>query len=312
MGQKDLAQNDFFMDKRRFADACNGILFRGREVIRPEELQEKEPDIIFYNSKDQLSEIIADTVMMWNGMCINLLGIESQTKVDYSMVFRLMKEEALSYDKQWNDNAEEWARSREATREVNYAWSEEGKEARFTPVILLVIYFGIDKKWDGARCLYDMLDMNKDVEPYISNYKMNLFDFHDCIDFSVFKTENRLLFETLANCKTKRQMYKFMKVHEDEYEKWDVLTTKLMCDLLGLKHEKILRKIEEGVGMCRAMEELLEDAREMGIEVGKEIGKEETLSTLVNNLMSSMHVSVEKAKELLKITEIESGKQVIG
>ena len=228
------------------------------------------------------------------------------------MVFRLMKEEALSYDKQWNDNAGEWARSRESTKQVNYAWSPEGKEARFCPVILLVIYFGVDKKWDGARCLYDMLDMNKDVEPYISNYKMNLFDFHDCIDFSVFKTENRLLFETLANCKTKRQMYKFMKVHEDEYEKWDVLTTKLMCDLLGLKHEKILRKIEEGVGMCRAMEELLEDAREMGIEVGKEIGKEETLSTLVNNLMSSMHVSVEKAKELLKITEIESGKQVIG
>lgn len=312
MGQKDLAQNNYFKDKRRFADVCNGILFQGREVIRPEELQEKESGIIFYNSKDQLSEIIADTVMMWNGMCINLLGIESQTKVDYSMVFRLMKEEALSYDKQWNDNAGEWARSRESTREVNYAWSAEGKEARFTPVILLVIYFGIDKKWDGARSLYDMLNMNKDVEPYISNYKMNLFDFHECSDFSVFKTENRLLFETLANCKTKKQMYKFMKAHEDEYEKWDVLTTKLMCDLLGLKHEKILKKIEEGVGMCRAMEELLEDAREMGIEVGKEIGKEETLSTLLNNLMSSMHVSVEKAKELLKITEIESGKQVIG
>ena len=153
-----------------------------------------------------------------------------------------------------------------------------------------------------------MLDMNKDVEPYISNYKMNLYDFHDCSDFSVFKTENRLLFETLANCKTKKQMYKFMKAHEDEYEKWDVLTTKLMCNLLGLKHEKILKKIEEGVGMCRAMEELMEDAREMGIEVGKE----ETLSTLVNNLMSSMHVSMEKAKELLKIVEMESGKQVIG
>lgn len=312
MGQKDLAQNEYFKDKRRFADVCNGILFQGREVIRPEELQEKEADIIFYNPQEQLNEIIADTVMMWNGMCINLVGIESQTKVDYSMVFRLMKEEALSYDKQWNENAGEWARSIGAAKEVNYAWSPEGKEARFTPVILLVIYFGIDKKWDGARCLYDMLDMNKEVEPYISNYKMNLFDFHDCNDFSVFKTENRLLFETLANCKTKRQMYKFMKAHEEEYEKWDVLTTKLVCTLLGLKHEKILKKMtEEGMSMCRALEELVEDAREEGREEGKEIGKKETLSTLVNNLMSSMHVSMEKAKELLKIAEIESGKQVV-
>lgn len=77
MGQKDLAQNQYFRDKRRFADVCNGILFQGREVIRPEELQEKETDIIFYNPQEELNEIIADTVMMWNGMCINLIGIES-------------------------------------------------------------------------------------------------------------------------------------------------------------------------------------------------------------------------------------------
>ena len=305
MGQKDLTQNDYFKDKRRFADVCNGILFQGREVIRPEELQEKEADIIFYNPQEQLREIIADEVMIWNGICINIVGIESQTKVDYSMVFRLMKEEALSYDKQWNENAREWARSREATKEVNYAWSPEGKEARFCPVILLVIYFGIDKKWDGARCLYDMLDMNKDVEPYISNYKMNLFDFHDCNDFSVFKTENRLLFETLASCNTKKEMYAFMKAHEDEYKKWDVLTTKLMCDLLGLKHDKILKKMaKEGISMCRAMEELMEDAREEGREQGREQGREEILSAVVNNLMNSLHVSMEKAKELLKISEM--------
>ena len=296
MGQKDLAQNDYFKDKRRFADVCNGILFQGREVIRPEELQEKEADIIFYNPQEQLREIIADEVMIWNGICINIVGIESQTKVDYSMVFRLMKEEALSYDRQWNDNAKEWTHSRETIKEVNYAWSPEGKEARFCPVILLVIYFGIDKKWDGARCLYDMLDMNKDVEPYISNYKMNLFDFHDCNDFSVFKTENRLLFETLASCNTKKEMYAFM------------LTTKLMCDLLGLKHDKILKKMaKEGISMCRAMEELMEDAR----EEGREQGREEILSAVVNNLMNSLHVSMEKAKELLKISEMELGKQSI-
>ena len=163
-----------------------------------------------------------------------------------------------NHDVEWNEKAGEWARSRESTKQVNYAWSQEGKEARFCPVILLVIYFGIDKKWDGARCLYDMLDMNKDVEPYISNYKMNLFDFHDYDDFSVFKTENRLLFETLASCQNKKEMYAFMKAHEDEYEKWDILTTKLMCDLLGLKYDKILKKMtEEGINVCRAMEELM-------------------------------------------------------
>jgi len=244
MGQRDLAQNEYFKDKLRFADVCNGILFQGREVVRPEDLQEKEPDIIFYNSQEQLGEIIVDKIMMWNGICINILGIESQTKVDYSMVFRLMKEEALSYEKQW----------------------------------------------DGARCLYDMLDMSRDVEPYISNYKMNLFDFHDCRDFSVFKTENRLLFETLASCENKKKMYDFMKLHEEEYEKWDVLTTKLMCDLLGLKHDRIVKKvIEEGKGMCRAVEELMEDARE----------EERILS--VRNMCKNLKISVEQAMDALMI-----------
>ena len=69
---------------------------------------------------------------------------------------------------------------------------------------------------------------------------------------------------------------------------------------------KILKKMtEEGISMCRAMEELMEDAR----EEGREQGREEILSTLVSNLMSSLHVSMEKAKELLKISEMEFGKQ---
>lgn len=37
MGKKDNAQNHYFNDKVRFADACNGILYRGRAVIKPEE-----------------------------------------------------------------------------------------------------------------------------------------------------------------------------------------------------------------------------------------------------------------------------------
>ena len=33
MGQKDLAQNDYFNDENRFADMCNGILFHGKQYL---------------------------------------------------------------------------------------------------------------------------------------------------------------------------------------------------------------------------------------------------------------------------------------
>ncbi len=73
------------------------------------------------------------------------------------------------------------------------------------------------------------------------------------------------------------------------------------------KIRTVNEKGEEVFDLCRAFEE----EREIGIEIGKEIGKEETLSALVNNLMNSMHISVEKARELLKISDIESEKQTV-
>ena len=46
MGQRDLAQNDYLNDKVRFADMCNGILFHGKSIMKPEELQETGEDIV--------------------------------------------------------------------------------------------------------------------------------------------------------------------------------------------------------------------------------------------------------------------------
>ena len=95
-----------------------------------------------------------------------------------------------------------------------------------------------------------------------------------------------------------------MKAHEDEYEKWDVLTTKLMCDLMGLKHDKILKKMtEEGISMCRAVEELMEDAREEGREM------ERILS--VRSLCKNLKMSVEQAMDALMIP-INEREQIVG
>ena len=42
MGQQDLYQSDFYDDKNRFADIFNGVLFDGKEVMKPEELETKD------------------------------------------------------------------------------------------------------------------------------------------------------------------------------------------------------------------------------------------------------------------------------
>jgi len=300
MGQRDNAQNDYFKDKIRFADACNGILFHGREVIRPEELQEADPAIIYYDEKEQLQKVIPDKVCMWKGMIISILGLETQTNVDYSMVLRNMKTEAISYQKQWLEREKEYRRSGLLGDGEKFEWSELGKKSKIVPVIMIVVYFGTDKAWDGARSLCDMLDWDKELEPYITNYKLNLFDYHEYDDFSFFKTENRLIFETLACSCSKRKMKTFMISKIKEYENLDMTSKMLLCDLIGFKNNlRVKEMIKGGIGMCKAIREWEEEA----IEIGKEIGKEEMLDTMINNLMDSLKVSVQEAKRILQISE---------
>ena len=38
MGVRGIAQKEFFANEERFADLVNAICFRGREIVRPEEL----------------------------------------------------------------------------------------------------------------------------------------------------------------------------------------------------------------------------------------------------------------------------------
>lgn len=42
MGKSDEYQFDYLDDNRRFADQVNGALFRGRQVVKAEELEEAE------------------------------------------------------------------------------------------------------------------------------------------------------------------------------------------------------------------------------------------------------------------------------
>ena len=69
MGLKDYAQNDYFNDKVRFADICNGILFQGKECIKAEDIEEMNPDIV-YQDKDQakLRKTIPDKMCLWKGI----------------------------------------------------------------------------------------------------------------------------------------------------------------------------------------------------------------------------------------------------
>ena len=297
MGQKDLAQNDYLNDRYRFADMCNGILFGGDMVVRPEELLECSEDIVYHEGNGR-RKIIPDKVRLWNGLYLAVVSVENQTMVDYSMVFRMMKEETISYERQWNERERELRSKGLLGKRTRLCW--KGKDQIFIPVVPIVIYYGTDKLWDGATCLYDMLDMNEALAPYITNYRLNLFDYHNCNDLSIFKTENRELFEVLSCAKSEEDMDELVHQNEERYEELAYDAAQTICDIAGIDITLIKRVKEDGsevACMCKAWD----DHRKSGIREGRKEGVLETRVESIRSLMKNLSITMEEAMDVLEI-----------
>ena len=100
MGQQDLYQSDFYEDKNRFADVFNGVLFGGKEIMKPEELENEDSVIVGLKKKKNLKKVICDKIRRWKGRYVSIMVLENQSYVDYRMVFRVMESEVIGYDKQ--------------------------------------------------------------------------------------------------------------------------------------------------------------------------------------------------------------------
>lgn len=280
MGRKDLWQSDYFDDKRRFADMINGAFFKGEQIIKAEELEEVDPKLVHHEKSGEAVSVIRDKVYKWRGQQICICVLENQTYVDYRMVFRVMLEEAVSYIK-------EQKRLYKKREEAGYKFngneylSQMRKEEKYTPVITLILYLGTEDMWDGARSLYEMLEINEVWKPFVTDHKLNLFDYHEYRDFSFFNTENRIIFELLACAKDEGKMEETIKKNQYILDKE---TVKAILGMLGIKVNlnKIRLRKQEGAGydMCKAWD----DHKERGRQEGRREEQKEGLVSLINIL----------------------------
>lgn len=107
MKQVDAAMKNLLKDKEKFADLFNGCLFSGKQIIHPENLKEINSEEVFVQRDKEakgLNQVIKryrDVFMEYVAGDIHfLLGVESQSEIDYSMPIRVMLYDALSYDGQ--------------------------------------------------------------------------------------------------------------------------------------------------------------------------------------------------------------------
>ena len=193
MGKANTSVNQWLRDNHRFASLYNGYVFGGRQIIRPEELEDldRETDILVTDKAGKTKAVgrRRDIVKRWkNTVNLAILACESQDKIHYAMPVRCMLYDGLTYA----DQIRELWRTHRGTGEIQGKGELSTEEflSRFRredfiyPILTLVFYYD-EKKWDGATDLYGMFppgteekdgETKEVLRKYVPNYRMNLID----------------------------------------------------------------------------------------------------------------------------------------
>ncbi len=315
MGTKDEYQFDYLDDNERFADQINGALFHGRQVVRPEELEPEEAQAVSLAKRKGTENIrtVVDKVRIWKGKKLHILAVENQNYVDYRMVLRNMLSESVGYQKQWKRKKRAHEKVRDLKDGDEYL-SGMNKDEKFAPIITLVVYFGTDGGWDGARCLHDLLDIDEDLKEYVSNYRLNLYDCHEHDTFEQYKTGLRQVFEAVRYAEEKEKLKAVIRENREAYSRIDNETRDMLEVVANVKIPEEYRVVEEGkerYDMCKAFEDMRLEGYEEGISKGIEKGIEKGIRALIQTCMElgvSNDVIIEKCAEKYEMTKEAAGR----
>ena len=177
--------------------------------------------------------------------------------------------------------------------------SQFSKSDRLLPVITLVLYCG-EKKWDGARCLHELLDFSDipdKVKKYVSDYPIHILDVCHTPDERLrqFPPDIRFLLMCIKYAKDKEAFSRLRELTGTAVVSEDTCGT--IAEYLG--EPELLKKgsgAEGGRDMCEAIRALVEDGRNEGMREGRQEGIE--LAKRVIRMAGAQASTEEIAREL--------------
>lgn len=281
---------EFFSKPEHFADVINAVFFDGNEVVCPEMLMEADTDVsstIQVKDKtislERFRDVVKKTVY---GCDWVIVGLENQLKVHYGMPLRTMTYDVLNYLKQCEEVREKHKKEKsKPTAEEFLSGLKRGDKLH--PVFTLVIYYGEDR-WDGPLSLRDMLDVPEDWKIFLPDYGMNLLEVRESGRYHFRNQEVDEVFEISRTIFEKN--YAILK---EKYGKKEISTEAAMAVGAITGSKRLLRYVTESekgeMNMCRALEELEQEAMkrgvERGLERGLERGKSEQALIIVKNML---------------------------
>lgn len=318
MGKADEYQFDYLENNYRFADQVNGALFDGRQIVNPDELEPADTQIVYLGQEAgtrKNHKAIVDKTRIWKGRLIHIFAIENQTYVDYHMVLRNMLSESLNYQKQWKQKKTDHERNHDLKAGTDEFFSGMLKDEKFMPVITLVVYYGTEHPWNGARCLHDLLDLDDETRKFVTNYKLNLYDCHEHDTFDAYHTGLRQLFEVVRYGKDKEKLQQLMLENKEAYSRIDRDTKELLEVVAKVKigeEYEIMECEEKKYDMCKAFM----DMKQEGVLEGKiEERQEHLVRTVCIKLRKNKSAEViadELEEDLSEIEKVIKAQRIVG
>ena len=256
MNGKDITQKMLERYNDVFADIVNVLLFNGKRIVDEDALTDTPVDSTL-KIDGEIHSQDRDVAKYWKNSQINiaLFGLENQTVPDKLMPMRVIGYDGAEYKKQVLEKL------------------EKNRYKKKYPVITLVLYMGYNRNWKYSNSLLDLLEVDENLKPYVSDYKINVFEvaFLDREKIDLFKSDFRMLADYLYQMRTTNSY----KGDESNVKHVDEILM-LMSAMSGFKNVENIIKVahERKVSNMKGFFEL---AEEKGLERGLELGREEGL-----------------------------------
>ena len=316
MGKADALTKQYMQDTAVFADVFNYYIYKGKQVIKPEQLHELDTTMVLSIDKGNVStqvqkyrDVLKYATAMEDGhTAYVILGIENQTHIDYAMPIRNSIYDAVQYGMQVSEIAKRHKQEGKQLPEDEFL-SGFGKEDHIIPVITLVFYFGAEK-WTAARSIHEMFQRTNAEDEilmqYVPDYKLNLIEPAAMTDEEVesFRTDLRNVVSYIR-CGRDKQKLNELLTKDTSFQSIRRLTAELLNEITDSR----MRITEKGahVNMCKAIQDMRNEAIQVGRAEGEAKGRAEGEAkgrfAILNKLVKESMLTFKNAAAMAEISE---------
>lgn len=211
---------------------------------------------------------------------------------------RLFGHSAFDLNRDGKISGAEWAFINDTFFEDNKQFSPTNDNPRY-PVVSLVLYYGYKHHWDGPRTLRECLEIPDELDGYVGDYPMNVFEIAYLEDKQLceFKSDFKVVADYFVQMRNNGE---YVPTTDEIAHVQEVLSlmSALTNDNRFVESYDEVKK-EKKVNMCVVLDKVEENGIEKGIEVGKITARYED-GMPIEKIAEKTKVSVQVVKDVLK------------